>query len=199
MDALTCYIGLSAGQKSAHTPKSAPTEPRFVGASSFVKDPGDCANSPGERPTPEEIDMADRTCSIDRCSKRAHSRNLCQMHYFRLRRTGDPNKLRTNMQGRGENHANWRGDQITYVGAHFRVRRERGPASQHSCIECGKPATEWSYDHNDINELHDDVRHCTYSADPEHYDPRCKTCHNRFDQSTERPRLANGRFTAASA
>ena len=33
-------------------------------------------------------------CSIEGCDKPSKSRGLCQTHYMRLRRTGDPNKVR---------------------------------------------------------------------------------------------------------
>lgn len=132
-------------------------------------------------------------CSVADCDKPAHTRKLCQMHYFRLRRNGDPLALRGYTQGRGHNHANWVGDRITYIGAHCRLQRERGPATQHACIDCGAPAIEWSYNHSDPNELHDARRKCEYSADPGNYDPRCKSCHNRIDQA-DRERLPNGQY-----
>lgn len=34
--------------------------------------------------------MSDRTCSIDGCDRPAKSRGWCEAHYYRVRRTGDP-------------------------------------------------------------------------------------------------------------
>jgi hypothetical protein len=57
---------------------------------------------------------------------------------------------------------------------HERLPKARGRASDHSCIDCGGQAAEWSY------------REPTgYSADPFDYDPRCRLCHERHDHPRE--------------
>lgn len=76
-----------------------------------------------------------------------------------------------------------------YSTAHRRVASERGKAVMYPCVDCGAPADEWSYDHADENELQQDHRGrlLTYSASPDHYDPRCRSCHLRFDRRPPAP------------
>lgn len=66
-----------------------------------------------------------------------------------------------------------------YQGAHKRVWRAFGKASEFTCVECGAPAAEWAYDHEDPDELV--WRGLPYSASIYHYVPMCKPCHTRFD------------------
>jgi hypothetical protein len=98
------------------------------------------------------------------------------MHYLRIRKHGSIEKRPL---PRGVEHSQWRGDNIGYNGAHVRVRRERGNATLHLCVDCGGLALEWSYDHSDLNELIEEGKR--YSADPQYYQPRCKPCHESFD------------------
>lgn len=37
----------------------------------------------------------------------------------------------------------------------------------------------WSYDGTDPDERTDPARGCRYSPDPDHYRPRCRSCHRR--------------------
>lgn len=72
----------------------------------------------------------------------------------------------------------------SYEAAHDRLRADRGPASNYACVDCGRPALHWSYNHDDPAELISDVRDatgCAYSMDPNSYSPRCVPCHKRFD------------------
>lgn len=72
----------------------------------------------------------------------------------------------------------------TYVSVHLRLAADRGPASSRSCVDCGRQARHWSYDHADPDELISDVPATlgiAFSADPEHYLPRCVSCHKSFD------------------
>lgn len=133
--------------------------------------------------------MPDRTCSLDGCDRKHFATAMCQMHYFRTRRNGNPHTLRGQDKTSGPDHANWIGDQVTYIGAHFRVQRARGSATLHDCIDCYAPAADWSYNHDDPHELRDG-RGYPYSADPEQYDPRCKSCHIRFDNRARARRTA---------
>lgn len=77
-----------------------------------------------------------------------------------------------------------RSDMVGYGTAHDRVRFDRGSAASHLCIDCGRQAAQWSYDHCDPREL---IGHgggaegLPYSSDPSHYDPRCVPCHKTFD------------------
>ncbi|CCH77765.1 hypothetical protein BN12_2200006 [Nostocoides japonicum T1-X7] len=70
---------------------------------------------------------------------------------------------------------------IRYRSAHDRIRRIYGPARHRRCIDCGRPASHWSYDHRDPLELHDGPRR--YSLDPDHYQARCVPCHRLFDEA----------------
>lgn len=71
-----------------------------------------------------------------------------------------------------------------YRAAHTRIMRDKGKASQHSCVDCGTTAQQWSYDHQDTNELNSSSKGSLgmpYSLDPNHYQPRCTKCHKAFD------------------
>ena len=76
---------------------------------------------------------------------------------------------------RGLAHYN---DQPTYSGMHQRLRSLKGDASEHTCVDCGSSAEEWSYDGLDTDSLTDG---CKYSLDPDHYEARCKSCHRKHD------------------
>ena len=65
----------------------------------------------------------------------------------------------------GADHHNWKGDQATYLGRHYRVYRKRGKASEYPCADCGDPARDWAQIHG------------TDGTDPEHYQPLCRKCH----------------------
>lgn len=75
---------------------------------------------------------------------------------------------------------------LKYTGVHERLRKQRGPASNHPCQRCGKPATQWAYDHNDPAELKGrrgpHTPYSPYSLNPEHYIPLCGPCHSRHDR-----------------
>lgn len=123
-----------------------------------------------------------KTCSLPDCDMRHHAHGLCKVHDQRQRRHGDPTIVR---MGSGEQNPNWQGDEVGYVGAHKRVHRERGQASAHTCVDCGAQAAQWSYNHNDPDELTGISRASIasrYSADPSYYEPRCHPCHRAFDR-----------------
>jgi hypothetical protein len=71
----------------------------------------------------------------------------------------------------------------TYRTVHKRLDARRGPASNHSCIDCGRPGQEWSYNESDPNEMVERVGRFAmrYSTDLAQYDPRCIPCHRRRD------------------
>lgn len=77
-------------------------------------------------------------------------------------------------------------DAPKYGAAHARVREKHGPVTDHTCIDCGATAREWSYNHTDPNELIDDRFGVPYSASPDHYSPRCISCHRKFDRRRSR-------------
>jgi hypothetical protein len=71
---------------------------------------------------------------------------------------------------------------VGYTAAHGRVKTLHGSASRHRCIDCAEPAEDWSYLHDDPEELKDE-RGRPYSLHPAHYVPRCRRCHKRFDDT----------------
>lgn len=73
----------------------------------------------------------------------------------------------------------------SYYGVHNRVKSERGSAAGHTCVDCGRPAEEWSYDGLDPDELTTPEGY-RFSVRPEHYVARCRRCHARLDRSGER-------------
>lgn len=126
-------------------------------------------------------------CIIDGCTDPDEARGLCAKHDARLRRNGDPLRLipvSDRNLARGTGHHAWRGDEVGYVAAHDRVRRQHGSAKDHQCIDCGNTAAHWTYDHMDANEQHYEYKpgmFAAYSPNPEHYSPRCVPCHKAFD------------------
>ena len=141
-------------------------------------------------PGPAQIAVrlpADRPCKLEGCDNpvtNSGGYGWCSTHYQRWRKHGDP--LVVGVGGAslaGAANPNWSGFECTYNAAHIRLRRERGRAAEHACVDCGNPADHWSYDNQDPNELVDAA--CgRYSADVDHYWPRCVRCHSAFDKSS---------------
>lgn len=124
--------------------------------------------------------MVKRICSVDNCENSSYCRTMCTKHYERWRKHGDP--LVVHPPAGPPRLAS-----PSYDGAHARVRRSRGKASDHKCVDCGRAACDWSYDHSDPNELYGAVGSkydgIAYSLNPDHYQPRCKACHLAFDRT----------------
>ena len=106
----------------------------------------------------------------------------CDCGGQRLARAGDLNRdgasVTCGVPGR-----HLRGD-VTYFTAHERVKRARGAAATRRCADCGGAASQWSYDHDDPDELvaGDVSAHpVAYSVDPSRYSPRCVRCHKAYD------------------
>lgn len=124
-----------------------------------------------------------RFCSLDGCDSK-HSRNgYCKLHADRMRRHGNPYIVNLGAAQRpqtGPLNTGWKGSRIKYGSALVRVRRTRGQARQHPCVECGKQASQWAYNGTDPNELTvtaDDktaVQGMIYSAEPRFYQPMCR-------------------------
>ncbi len=112
-------------------------------------------------------------CQMDDCDRTPRSElvGLCEMHYYRRRRHGDPSVVKDTSIA-----------EPTYRSAHSRVTRAKGRAADYPCVDCGRAAHHWSYDHQDDSQLWtDDAGGRHYSADPNHYEPRCARCHRLFD------------------
>lgn len=119
-------------------------------------------------------------CSIEGCEDRVAGRGWCNKHWKRWKRTGDPQHV---CDLRGARNPCWRGDAITYMGMHDRVRALRGKASDCIC-RCGAPATDWAYTHDCPNEKTGRAGRIVapYSTDPNRYVPMCKSCHTALDR-----------------
>ena len=85
-----------------------------------------------------------------------------------------------------------RADVVSYGGAHDRLDRDHGLAKTHQCVDCNGPAAHWSYDHADPDELTSPEGY-PYSLDAGHYQPRCSSCHARFDAARKRPHFFGAR------
>jgi hypothetical protein len=74
---------------------------------------------------------------------------------------------------------------VGYRQAHQRVDAARGRASSYPCAECGRPAQDWAYLHDDPDELVAVVngRPLRYSLDSDRYSPLCRCCHRRLDRA----------------
>lgn len=114
-------------------------------------------------------------CASDGCDKPATGRGMCHKHYAAFWRTS----TREGTFAPADSRDRW-ADGVAYRTAHQRVAALRGPAAGHKCIQCGDPARQWAYQHNDPNQL----RHANgypYSLLPECYEPMCYPCHAVLD------------------
>lgn len=134
--------------------------------------------------------MAITECAVEGCTRQARTRTAswCGLHYQRWYETGDVGPPLPLEQLYGKAHPRWSDDRLTYDGVHLRLRRSKGKASQYPCVDCGKPAENWAYDYNDPNELMDNKRNCVYSADPDRYEPKCRSCHKKGDFAVAKTR-----------
>ena len=73
-------------------------------------------------------------------------------------------------------------DQVGYTAAHSRVKRARGLASDYPCVDCGGAARDWSL-RKGAGRPHVGGRDegLLLSVDPSDYDPRCRSCHGKYD------------------
>lgn len=72
-----------------------------------------------------------------------------------------------------------------YGVVHYLLRKARGAASEHQCIECGRPARHWAYDHRDVFERIDEnaIPPMLFSVNFDHYQPMCQECHKALDNA----------------
>ena len=111
-----------------------------------------------------------RFCSIGGCERTAYVNGMCTKHFQRFKQHGDPHKVLVRMGS---------GDDVGNSAVHGRVKALRGPARDHECVDCGRQAAHWSYDHADPNEKQSPDG--PYSTNTDHYHARCVPCHKRFD------------------
>ena len=60
---------------------------------------------------------------------------------------------------------------------HDLLRAEKGPASDHSCVDCDKPAQEWSWDKGSGENFGTK----SFGDSFDEYSPRCRSCHRKMD------------------
>lgn len=79
-------------------------------------------------------------------------------------------------------------DEVTYAVIHGRLRRQRGPASNFTCISCDCTAEHWAYQHNAEDRERQQMWTfkgqdylVPFSPDMAHYEPMCASCHSRLD------------------
>jgi hypothetical protein len=134
-------------------------------------------------------------CEVSGCTTNAHAHGYCPKHLARWKKHGDP-LFEAPTLGRP-----LKGDVLTFGGVHKRLARTHGSASRHLCVDCGAQAKEWSYDGRDGAEQHELVRgsRVAYSLDLTHYQPRCVSCHRKFDHAGDRDRNADGSFATSRA
>ena len=117
-------------------------------------------------------------CSVPGCPRPHEAHGWCVSHYQRWQRNGAPGPVDIVPFPRAT---------VGYNGAHHRVHRSRGRASDHACVDCGQPARNWSYDHSDPDQLVEVVTmgrwtgQMPFSLDTTRYQPRCVSCHKVFD------------------
>ena len=69
----------------------------------------------------------------------------------------------------------------TYAGAHYRVRKARGSASDFACAACRGTAQGWALAHETPVEFLRRSYKGAYSVRPDDYIPLCTACHNVYD------------------
>jgi hypothetical protein len=148
-------------------------------------------------------------CTVDRCDVPAAARGLCVKHYARWKRHGDPHavKYRTGSLPestkakiseshkasfpKGAGSWAWQGNEVTYRGAHTRVRSMRGLASDYLC-ECGAKAQQWAFGHDPVDpsairqgEIQTRGRTFVvpYSPHVQDYVALCHSCHRKLDRA----------------
>jgi hypothetical protein len=129
-----------------------------------------------------------KKCSVAGCQKPLKAKGFCAMHHER-QRVGRPLDHQRALQT-GSAGPTWKGDDISYAAAHYRVRRLRGRAADHPCGRCDNLAVDWAYDHLDPNERRQQDRrdaNIPYSLDPYHYLALCRSCHTTLDHQQESP------------
>ena len=125
-----------------------------------------------------------RPCSAPDCTTVIPNGTYCHKHYARVYRHGDPTvvKKATPNPTYGPDNPTWLGDDITaYSTQHSRLKKYRGLAKDFPCVDCGRPADQWSYDHGCPDERYNDLG-CAWCPHLECYSARDLECHRRYDR-----------------
>lgn len=137
-----------------------------------------CALADISKPIEERKKHNGERCSVGGCERLAQKRTLCGLHYRRKLRGIDLHK-RIWHRGRSampEGLAN-------YKTVHERLRRDRGPAAVYACVDCGRAASDWSYQYGAPDERRDEDSGYLFSEDQSYYVPRCRSCNLAFDHA----------------
>lgn len=108
---------------------------------------------------------------------------MCEKHRMRVERHGDPHVFIPHSERdipKGPDNSRWTGAQASYSAIHQRLTRARGRARTHTCVDCSDPAAQWSYSRTN-GPGHRESEVGPYSVDLNDYDPRCVSCHKKFD------------------
>lgn len=136
-----------------------------------------------------------RKCAAEGCEKVHYCGGYCTVHYQRKRKHGT---IESPAKPLADLNPNWRGNSAGYRAIHVRIEVQRGKASEHSCVDCGDPAEQWSYNNSgDAERSEDGVGR--YSTELANYDPRCRRCHFRFDCETSLDHVHDERLCAHRA
>lgn len=93
--------------------------------------------------------------------------------------TGTLNRGQATCGRFGKHH---RGEHASYNAVHMRLRADRGRASDHRCVDCGRVAAHWSFSNDaSADERRDPETDLAYSLNPDDYSPRCVSCHAKHD------------------
>lgn len=97
---------------------------------------------------------------------------------------GDLERLNQIAQARSRQQRAYEQNKVAsgYSTVHEKVRKDKGAPSGHSCVDCGKKADHWTYDHSSDSEKTKTNDSLPYSTDTKHYSPRCRSCHNKLDK-----------------
>lgn len=73
----------------------------------------------------------------------------------------------------------------THRQVHKRLVRERGSATNFSCVDCSAPARAWAHSWDTWENVAQEIsgKRLTFSTNLSVYEPRCHTCHNRLDRA----------------
>jgi hypothetical protein len=129
-------------------------------------------------------------CLAEGCSGKPNNHGYCAKHATRVKRHGSPHIVIAPSERkfrRGPDSPGWLSDDVVdYRTVHMRMRRIIGSARTMPCADChGRSAVHWSYDHQDPDER-TSPEGVPYSIKPEHYQPRCGSCHKVYDHAQAR-------------
>lgn len=118
--------------------------------------------------------MSKKICSREDCQRPHQARGLCHTHYEYDRTHGPLEPL---------------SKPNSYEGMHHKVRREKGKATEHDCVDCGGPAHHWSLSagaEEIIAQAAQNKDHRKkFSRNLDDYEARCRKCHSKYDLANE--------------